>query len=624
MNHSHNHGTSRFSTLNQDLARRYWYTVAGFVGALCVIRGVNFYKARIRLRRRAARSVACPTKPSNQFLELWATLTAVIREISGPQLYVPLRGLSWLTPPPLGRVVVLLVYWIIIVYMMAIHVSVKDAFYWERIGYRNAWVTITQLPLLYLLATKCNVIGFLVGTSHERLNWLHRWVGRTMFVTATVHGWHFYTDWARADFVEYQLKMMPSIKYGLGAWAVLLWTMVAGLAPLRRVAYEVFVAQHILSAAFLLWLVYVHIPDSARYNVWFAIAALCLDRVCRVALLMGQNVQLFPDKSKCQGGRRIGHAAQLTAVGDSVAVITIKDVHFTWRAGQHLYLWLPSIGMAEAHPYTIACAHSLPETCVCNSIQLVVRKHRGFSRRLCEAASRPGGPKKVTAFISGPYGAPPCWDIYETVVLISASTGASFTLPILESLVQGSETNCVKRVEFLLVARQGEEVDFYVGRLHELIRRAKEVGIALGVLVAITRDPTATDGPATRIRACDGPSSSELSSSSPAGGAGQEKSAATALPAEVDVEHRRPRSAGRMSTESTDSHVVYLSTRPDVAALIRRAVEATTGETSVVVCGGPSLSSRVRNCVAALSDERAVHKGTGAQGIHLHVEEYSF
>ncbi|KAL1843542.1 hypothetical protein VTJ49DRAFT_1135 [Mycothermus thermophilus] len=622
MDHSHNHGTSRFSTLNQDLARRYWYTIAGFVGALIIIRAVNFYKARIRLRRRAARSVECPTRPSNRFLELWATLTAVVREISGPQLYVPFRGLSWLTPPPLGRVIVLLVYWIIIVYMMAVDVSIKDAFYWERIGYRNAWVTITQLPLLYLLATKCNVVGFLVGTSHERLNWLHRWVGRTMFVTATVHGWHFYTDWARADFVEYQLKMMPSLKYGFGAWAVLLWTMVVGFAPLRRAAYEVFVAQHILSAAFLLWLVYIHIPDSARYNVWFAIAALCLDRACRIALLLGQNVQLFPDKSKCSGGRRIGHAAQLTAVSDSVAVITIKDVHFKWRAGQHLYLWLPSIGVAEAHPYTIACAHSLPETCICNSIQLVVRKHRGFSRRLCEAASRSGSPKKVTAFVSGPYGAPPCWDIYETVVLISASTGASFTLPILESLVQGSGTNCVKRVEFLLAAKQGEEVDFYVGRLHELIRRAREAGIELGVRVAITQDPTAADSSATRVRTSDDPSAS--SSSSPESGVEQEKSAASALPTEVDVEGQRPKSSGRMSSASTDSHVVYSSTRPDVAALIRRAVEATAGETSVVVCGGPSLASRVRNCVAALSDERAVHKGTGAQGIHLYVEEYSF
>ena len=61
-----------------------------------------------------------------------------------------------------------------------------------------------------------------------------------------------------------------------------------------------------------------------------------------------------------------------------------------------------------------------------------------------------------------------------------------------------------------------------------------------------------------------------------------------------------------------------------VRALGRRAVEATGGETSVVICGGPSLVSRVRNCVASLSDERAVHKGSGAQGIHIYAEEYSF
>jgi hypothetical protein len=47
MDHSH-HGTSRWSTVNQDLARRYWYTVAGFVGALILIRGVNVYKAQTR------------------------------------------------------------------------------------------------------------------------------------------------------------------------------------------------------------------------------------------------------------------------------------------------------------------------------------------------------------------------------------------------------------------------------------------------------------------------------------------------------------------------------------------------------------------------------------------------
>lgn len=59
--------------------------------------------------------------------------------------------------------------------------------------------------------------GLIVGKSHERLNWLHRWVGRTVLVTASVHGWRFYTDWVRADFVEDQIRMMPMIKYGFGA-----------------------------------------------------------------------------------------------------------------------------------------------------------------------------------------------------------------------------------------------------------------------------------------------------------------------------------------------------------------------------------------------------------------------
>jgi hypothetical protein len=64
--------------------------------------------------------------------------------------------------------------------------------------------------------------------------------------------------------------------------------------------------------------------------------------------------------------------------------------------------------------------------------------------------------------------------------------------------------------------------------------------------------------------------------------------------------------------------------RPDIAAFLRGPVEMTGGETSVAVCGGKSLVATVRNSVASLSNDRAVHKGTGAQGIHLHVEEYCF
>uniref|UniRef100_L2GBJ1 ferric-chelate reductase (NADPH) n=1 Tax=Colletotrichum fructicola (strain Nara gc5) TaxID=1213859 RepID=L2GBJ1_COLFN len=554
-------GTALFQDTNVQLAKSFWYIIAGVVGFLGIIRGINYLEGRRRLKRCRSESVQFPTRPTSHITQIWATATALAREAGHPQLYIPIKGLRWATPPPLGRVLVLLAYWAVIIYMMAADAVVKDAYFWERIGFRNAWVTIMQMPLVYLLSMKT------------------------------------------------QLKIMPYIKHGMGAWGLLVWAFVSGVKPVRGMAYEVFVVQHVLSAVIFIWLVYVHIPVYARQYLWFTVALICFDRLARWALLAWQNTRPRLGKSSsssCKGMKRIGHEVQVRAVGSSTTVLTIKDVHFSWKAGQHLYLWLPRVGPFEAHPYTIACAHQLPETCICNSIQLVK--------------------DTLTGFVLGPFGAPPRWDIYETMVLISASTGASFTLPILESIVHSRRRICTTRVDFILMARQGEEIEFYTQRLREAMNRAQEVGLELRVHVAITRSGKAREGEMTTVLYSDRDTSSGSSAQhrriasdgSEDGGGYQEKGV-------MDVEKG---GAGapltpRRSGSSTGMVKEYYS-RPDLKELIRDPVEAAGGETSVVVCGGQSLTSSVRNCVAALSDERAVHKGTGAQGIHLFVEEYSF
>lgn len=578
-----------------------------------------------RLQRCATSSVPYPSRPSGPLSQAWATATAIGREASYPQLYVPSRFLSWLTPPSAGRLLVLLVYWAVVIYMATAGAIVKDAYFWERIGFRNAWITVTQVPFLYLLASKSSVLGMLAGSSYERLNWLHRWVARTIFVTASVHGWHFWSEWVRADIVPEQMAMMPMVKYGLAAWGLLLWANLSGLAPLRHLCYEFFVAQHMLTWIAFLCVIYIHVPSYAQYNVWFAIAALCFDRFYRAVLLVWQNVKFRPNRSRGKDGQRIGHRAQIHAVGEGITVVTLKDAHFRWRAGQHLYLWMPQVGLLDHHPYTIASAHSLPETCIGNSIQLVVRKHRGFSRKLYDHALKlQTGAKQdtVTAFVTGPYGLAPRWDIYETLVLISASTGASFTLPILESVLMAKRDSlCTRRVDFLLAAKKGDEIDYYVQRLHELMDKAEHVGIALHVHIAVTQGPplpTLARDPCETKPLRPGTGSTSSSDASPSGWCST--TPATVEAAAVDMEKNGEASASRRA--SSGSRVRHLSSRPDVAAFVREAVEAAAGETSVVVCGGKSLVAGARNCVAKLSDERAVHKGTGAQGIHLHAEEY--
>ncbi|KAI1867767.1 uncharacterized protein JN550_006908 [Neoarthrinium moseri] len=597
-----------FQPDNMALARAYWYLIAGVLALLFMVRMLNHSQNWARLRSSRTSSVQFPTKPTNGLWQIWATLTAVGREISYPQLYVPSTWFSWMTPPPMGRVICLFIYWAVIIYMMTAGAIIKDAYFWERIGFRNAWVTVTQLRATEL-ATPMGCTDYVCHSNNTWVPLLDRMGSRRL---------------SRVGIAD-----DGDVKWGLGGWAILLWMVVTSFKPLRSVAYEVFVAQHIIAAVIFLWVVYVHVPEDARYNIWFAIAALCFDRVFRLGLLLWQNLKFNPNPSKCKGGQKFGHQTQVSAVGDSITILTIKDVHFKWRAGQHLYLWLPRVGLLEAHPYTIACPHQMPATCICNSIQLVVRSHSGFSKRLHSFAKKLESSEQkrtITAFVAGPYGRPPRWDIFETLVLISASTGASFTLPILESVLQSKGPICTKRIDFLLAARQGEEIGFYLDRLHDALSKAHERGIDLSVSIAVTGN-----GQLETI-------SGSLSSRSGSRGSQEKKDRITERtePSEkvasggccsANVEAGDPSLSlprKRLSNTSIDSHIHHSSSRPNVADFVRTAVEATGGETGVVVCGGVSLVAKVRTSVAKLSDERAVHKGTGAQGIHLHVEEYCF
>ncbi|KAH9216964.1 hypothetical protein DL95DRAFT_387161 [Leptodontidium sp. 2 PMI_412] len=655
MDHMSMSSSPMFRTFDSKLARAYWYIIAGILGFILLLRAVDYYQTWSRLRIcRTRKSTKYPTRVNSLPMQVYATATAILRESSYPQLHISNKWFSWLSPPPLGRSLVLLCYWAVIVYMMTYKAIVDDPNYYERLGFRNAWISVTQVPLVYLLATKSSIIGHIIGSSHERLSWLHRWVSRTLLLTATIHGGFFMAEWVRADFVALELDMMPMVKYGMGAWFVLVWTFLSSLSPLRRLAYELFVLQHIAAAGVFLWLLWVHVPTYAQYNVWFAVAAISSDWILRGLLMIWKNLRLQTKKA-CNGTQRIGHEIEVEAISNDLTIVTIKDVHLTWVPGQHLYLWLPYLGPLESHPFTIASPYTTKAECHCNEIQLAIRAHSGFSKRIHNYAKKTQGASNnsLTGFIAGPYGAPPRWEAFETMVLISASTGASYTLPILESLLASPSTICTQRIFFLLVVRDRPHCQYYENRLSRALAKAEARGIDLDVEIAITggasslaeskSDKSATieetrvsekqqssddeieeinekkDGSYIRVRS-DSTTDSILSKPSSSSQPAKENNSKCCCSCSED--------AGPCCCAGPSAvpikEIVYSYTRPNIADFIRRPVEITGGETSVAVCGGKSLVATVRNSVVKLSDERAVHKGTGAQGIHLHVEEYCF
>lgn len=88
----------------------------------------------------------------------------------------------------------------------------------------------------------------------------------------------------------------------------------------------------------------------------------------------------------------------------------------------------------------------------------------------------------------------------------------------------------------------------------------------------------------------------------------------------------RPRSSSVSTQKKFPIHpsIQVFSGRPDTREIIRRSLEQALGESAVVVCGPQGLVADVKQNVCSLSDERAVHKGTGAQGIYLHTESFGY
>ncbi|XMA15775.1 hypothetical protein WAI453_008566 [Rhynchosporium graminicola] len=646
-------GNTLFRHLDSRLARAYWYIIAGILGFIVLVRILDYYQTWSRLRTcRTRKSTKYPTRVNNLPMQIYATATAICRETSYPQVRFSNKWVSWLSPPPLGRSIILLCYWALIVYMMCYKSMIDGASYYERLGFRNAWVSVTQVPLVYLLATKSSIIGHIIGSSHERLNWLHRWVSRTLLLTTTVHGGVFMFQWVQADFVAIELEMMPMVKYGIGAWFVLVWTFLSSLSPLRRMAYEFFVVQHIAAAGVFLWLLHVHVPPYAQYNVWLSVAAISSDWIARGLLMIWKNLRLQTTKA-CNGTQRIGHKVEVEVISHDLTIVTIKDVHLTWRPGQHIYLWLPYLGPIETHPFTIASPYTTKAEFHCNDIQLAIRAHSGFSRRIHNYAKKSQGfaNSSLTGIIMGPYGAPLRWEAFETMILISASTGASYTLPVLESLLASPKTICTQRVSFLLVVRDRHHSQYYENRLSKALAQAEARGIDLDVHIAITGSPYAVESESDKsaiihettldqkrqsiddeleeisektngaYRLVKTDSFTESSFSNPSSSQPATKESKSCCSCSEDS---GPCCCAGPSNTVPVKKIVYSFTRPSLADFIRRPVEITGGETSVAVCGGKELVAATRNSVARLSDERAVHKGTGAQGIHLHVEEYSF
>lgn len=595
-----------------------------------------------------------PSRPGNALLQAYDTMLTIIREITYPRV-VPFSGVitRYFSPPSLGSCIVLGAYWVMVLTMLWSNVilapdSPNIAYKWEVVGFRGAWVSVTQIPLLYCLGGKANIISIITGISYERLNWLHRWIARTIFLTVIVHWSYFFREWWLADFVEFEFQMMPIIKYGFGAWAVLGWTILTGFGFFRSKSYEIWVLQHLASAAVLLWLLYVHVPSYARYNIWMSIGFVAFDRGVRGIWSLACNFHLSAVWSKMpRSSTFCGFSASAYPLPHGYVHMEIEDVDFSWKAGQHIFISIPSCGVFESHPFTIANTSPSDEK-QSRTLQLYCKCHSGFTRRLLRKAEA-GKTQKFRVFVSGPWGTPPLNTIERcnSLILIGSSTGASFTLPILEHAIK--QAPYIQRVCFYWIVRHPEQLGWFEERMITAIKSLKEMSVDVeckifltsppDTMLVMSHSPTAPsiDHNDQNLKALAQATEHQLdakrSFSSVSQQSDLEKNDLSSEPSS-DLSSLKSSSIENPTNEKFldsnprlqhDCTIDIFSGRPKSwDSLIRPTLEEAEGETVIIACGGNQMMSEIRNYTAAISDERAVHKGSGAQGIYLFTETFGW
>ncbi|KAF3935048.1 hypothetical protein ABW20_dc0106511 [Dactylellina cionopaga] len=711
-----------FSTTNRSIARTYWIIVGVVIAFLTALNIIDRILTRLRLKS-AANNHPHPTRVKSRIGQIWATSTAIVREATLPSVRSFTNKntlLAMFTPLPLGRSLAVFVYMIMIAIMLSINVYTSGYWYYEKIAYRAAWVSVTQIPFVLLISGRISIFSLLTNIASERINWLHRWVGRVILVSVMVHMSLFWREWDLTDFIQTELEIMPMVRYGFGAFGVLAWIMISSIAPVRWFAYEIFYFNHLASVGALLWCLYMHVPASAIYNVYLGIAFIAFDRLLRTLLLAYNNIHY---SSSCPSSvlanpkfsLHFGHTAEIEILDkkEHLTRVVIKDVKMKWRAGQHIYLSIPSLRPFESHPFSVSNCYEAPPapgkdykevggSMIASSgsrdLHLLISSRAGFSKHLHRRCGPiAGAPVVLKALVDGPYGSPPVWNTFETVVLIATSTGITFTLPILEEIA--ANPACVRRIHFHWTVRHVSDLKLLTKRLARLGVKARANGVDVLINVAVTCGTMKHAGGKFVIGSDDGDSARRASSEASKGSgdrllklssmekkeighdeitpvnittkdvtptpgsccANKAVPAAEVLPqppASCCAPKLEPQSntstsqqtntrssstaSGTSSTSSGDdeltpccctagtsnsccetvctcgfssSDIEFSCGRPSIERMILPPVEIAEGETVVACCANRRLMDDVRNYVGKVSDERAVHKGSGAQGV---------
>lgn len=212
--------------------------------------------------------------------------------------------------------------------------------------------------------------------------------------------------------------------------------------------------------------------------------------------------------------------AELTAIpGAETTLVSIPALRTGWRAGQHVRIRVPALGLKhgiQSHPFSIASAPNG------DGIVLMCKAAGDWTKHLLQFAASTSGieagalglqtGKQATIFVEGPYGGlgHTLPTSFSSVVLFAGGSGITHALALANDLVARAPSGVVRArtVDLIWIVRTQEVAQPLVPSLIQLVNDAKslekrclaarKVGgdlpdpVALRVKVYITRSPASS------------------------------------------------------------------------------------------------------------------------------------
>ncbi|PGH19352.1 hypothetical protein AJ80_03992 [Polytolypa hystricis UAMH7299] len=356
--------------------------------------------------------------------------------------------------------------------------------------------TVNLVPLV-IMAGRNNPLIKLLGVSFDTWNLLHRWFARIVVLETLTHvlawminkvhneGWEAVTTSFAGQFIQ----------TGLIATVAFVILAVHSPSAIRHAFYETFLHIHIAMVAVSFGFLWVHLKKyPQRRFLLAAIVAWAVDRGLRFVLIAWRNF-----------GSNGGTSALVEVLPGEAMRITLRMARpWTFKPGQHLYLYIPAVGFWMSHPFTAAWSDSeelangekglvTTQQDVSDSrkenISLIVRRRTGFTNKLYEKANeRIGGRLSLNAFVEGPYGLEESLDSYGTVMLFAAGVGITHHVPYARHLVEGyaAGTVAARRVTLVWIIQAPEHLEWIRPWMTTILsmERRREV---LRIMLFITR-----------------------------------------------------------------------------------------------------------------------------------------